>query len=498
MNLSTNSRDNPTQRRSAGILLHPTSLPAAKGKGELGPAAYHFVDFLAASGLSIWQTLPLGPPHGDGSPYQCLSVHAGNPALISLALLRDEPWMQGEQPASDPDCMESRDSVLNRARLGFLNNASSAEREGFEIFSAEQAHWLADYALFRALRKDNGNLPWTAWPAALRDRDPCALQGVREHLGASVAHIVFEQFLFFRQWQALKVYANRHGVAIFGDIPIFVAHDSADVWAKRHYFQLDETGQPLAVAGVPPDIFCSLGQRWGNPLYDWAALQNDGFSYWIERIATQLRLNDLIRIDHFRGFEACWEIPAHEPTGRVGRWVPVPGDALFQTLQDHFGALPLVAEDLGYITAEVEALRDKYHLLGTKVLQFAFDGTSDNPYLPHNYPVNCVVYTGSHDNDTTSGWLRNLSEHTRTYLRDYLDCRGELTAWSLIRHAFASVANLAIIPMQDILLLGSEHRMNIPGTADDNWGWQFEWRQIEPDLPEKLHKLARLYGRDTR
>lgn len=490
---------NPTQRRGAGILLHPTSLPAAGGKGELGPEAYRFVEFLAASGLSIWQTLPLGPPHGDGSPYQCLSAHAGNPALISLDVLRDEAWMQAGLPASALCCREERRDILEGARVGFLKNASGAERENFDIFHAEQAHWLDDYALYQALRKEHGNVPWTDWPPSLRDREPAVLAQARDHLYDSIAHTVFEQFVFFRQWRALKNHANRHGVLMFGDIPIFVAHDSADVWVKRHYFQLDATGQALYVAGVPPDLFAEDGQRWGNPLYDWDALQRDSFHYWIERVETQLRLNDLIRIDHFRGFEACWEIPAHEPTGRIGRWVPTPGDALLQTLQDRFGALPLVAEDLGYITPEVAALRDKYRLPGTKVLQFAFDGNPDNPYLPHNYSTHCVVYTGSHDNDTTVGWLGSLPEHTRAWLRDYLELGlesdSQLTLWSLIRYAFASVATLAIIPMQDILELGSDHRMNIPGTASGNWDWQFTWEQVAPDLSEKLRHLVHLYRR---
>lgn len=500
MTATATQHESPLQQRRAGILLHPTSLPSPLSNGDLGPEAYRFVDFLAAGGLSMWQTLPLGPTHGDLSPYQCLSVHAGNPLLISFDGLIEQGWLgpeiHAEMKSRPDDEPQWRQALLVKAHQSFSDKASVAERDALVAFVKEQSYWLDDYALYQALRRDHDHSSWTTWPTAVRDREPKALKEAHERLQPSIAEVSFEQFVFFRQWRALKDYANGKGVLLLGDIPIFVVHDSAEVWARRDYFQLDEQGEMLFVAGVPPDYFSALGQRWGNPLYDWEAMCSDGFRYWLERINTQLQLCDLIRIDHFRGFDAYWSIPAGEPTAVNGRWINAPGDALFQTLQEHFGTLPLVVEDLGVITPEVEALRDKYSLPGTKVLQFAFGGEADNPYLPHNHVNLCVLYTGTHDNDTTLGWFNALEEDTKNHAMDYLGHPTEPMPWPLIRSALASVANLAVLPMQDILMLDGAHRMNTPGTPDGNWRWQFAWEQVAPDLAERLRHFISLYGRD--
>ncbi len=378
-----------TDRRRAGILLHPTSLP----DGDFGPDAFRFIDFMAACGMAVWQMLPLGPTHDDGSPYQCLSVHAGNPRLISLEMLVQSGWLPAESPASDSteptDSAAHRSSCLTQAYQGFMQRASAEEHAAFKSFLS-QHYWLKDFALYTALHQENAARSWLDWPVLLRDREPQALEEAHQRLADVIEQICFEQFIFFRQWYALKQYANERGILLFGDMPIFVAHDSADVWTHRHYFKLDQTGHPLVVTGVPPDYFSATGQRWGNPHYEWERMQADGFQWWIERITTQFALFDLVRIDHFRGFEACWEIPAQNPTAEGGRWVQVPGDALFGVLQEKFMALPLVAEDLGIITPEVDALREKYHLPGMKILQFAFEGGPTNPYLPHNHKKDSV------------------------------------------------------------------------------------------------------------
>ncbi len=484
--------DNPaTVARHAGILLHPTSLPGAGGNGELGAEAQRFVEFLAACGITVWQTLPLGPTHHDGSPYQCLSLFAGNPLLISLERLAEQGWLSPE--ALRPP--KQRCGLLMQAQQTFFQQATAEQRAAYAAFRIEQAYWLEDYALYRALKQAHDERAWTQWPDKLRDREPEALEQARYGMEPLIEHIYFEQFIFSEQWQTLKGAANARGIRLFGDMPIFVAHDSADVWTHRADYDLDAQGNPHVVAGVPPDYFSSTGQLWGNPHYRWEHIAATGFRCWIERLQRQLQLFDLIRIDHFRGFEAHWEIPADHQTAMHGRWVPAPGDALFQALQQHFGALPLVAEDLGLITPEVHALRDKYGLPGMKVLQFAFDGGAKNPYLPHQHEHNCVVYTGTHDNDTTLGWFQSLPPEQKQYVDDYLGVPGEPMPWPLIRAALASVAHLAVIPMQDILMLGGEARMNTPGTIKGNWRWRFSWDQVTPDLSERLRHLNRLYNR---
>jgi len=473
-------------RRSAGVLLHPTSLPG----GDLGPDAFRFVEFLADSGFGVWQTLPLGPTHTDLSPYHCLSAHAGNPRLVSAARLVEWGWLAPADAAlPDPRAR------LAAAWRGFGARADAAAREEFGKFQHAERHWLEDYALFEALRKDLGGQAWWDWPAPLRDREARALAAARARLRDDHDRVCFEQFAFARQWQALKAHAHAHGAQLFGDMPIFVAHDSAEVWAHREFFQLDARGQPRVVAGVPPDYFSATGQRWGNPLFDWARLQADGFRWWGERLATALRDFDLVRIDHFRGFEACWEIPATDTTAVNGHWVQVPGTALFDALRGRFERLPLVAEDLGYITAAVHALRRRYGFPGMAVLQFAFDGGADNPYLPHNLATDTVIYTGTHDNDTTLAWFEALAPEAQARVREYLGSPAEPMPQALVRAALASVARLAVIPMQDLLGLGAGQRMNTPGTTAGNWQWRFRWEQFGSDLAPALRRMVETYGR---
>jgi len=491
----------PFARRRAGILLHPTSLPGPWGNGDLGAAAFHFVDFLVSSGQTLWQMLPLGPTHSHGSPYQCLSVHAGNPQLISIDGLLERQWLNEDDVAGlraikvQEDADEDRCRLLVKAYEGFCRQSTEEDRQALQHFIASEQSWLGDYALYQALRNEFHGRDWSQWPVPLRDRDPVALQQARARLQVAIDQVCFEQYLFFSQWAALKQYANERGVLMFGDLPIFVAYDSVDVWAQQHFFELDQQGQPVVVAGVPPDYFSASGQRWGNPHYRWQAMVADGFSWWLSRVAMQLQLFDIIRIDHFRGFQAYWEIPAGEETAINGRWVEAPGDEFFNALLERYGRLPFVAEDLGIITPEVTALREKYHLPGMKILQFAFDGNHDNPYLPYNHEHNTVVYTGTHDNDTTLGWYQALPAAARHYVDDYLGMPDEVMPWPLVRLALSSVAMTAVIPFQDVLGLGSEDRMNVPGTTAHNWQWRFSWEQVPEDAAARLRHLSALYGR---
>lgn len=490
---------NPFDERRCGVLLHPTSLPGPWGQGDLGPEAYHFVEFLAAAHQTVWQALPLGPTHADRSPYQCLSVHAGNPDLISPELLVGAGWLseaelQGLAHAAQGESID-RHRLVELAYRGFSRHAGDEDKAALEEFKRTHSHWLDDFVLYRAIRRRHGEVSWDQWEVPLRDRRPKAIAKVRRAMAGFMEQVSFEQFAFFRQWINLKKYANEHGILLFGDMPIFVAYDSADVWARRENFKLNHDGRPEVVAGVPPDYFSATGQRWGNPHYDWARLQADGFRWWVERMTSQLDLFDIIRIDHFRGFESCWEIPVEEETAVNGKWVKAPGRELFEALREHFGVLPLVAEDLGLITPEVHALRRQFGLPGMKILQFAFDSDARNPYLPHNHEPVSVVYTGTHDNDTTLGWYEGLSPERRHYIRDYLDQRSDDVPWPFIRCALESVARLAVIPMQDILMLGSEHRMNRPGTEQGNWEWRFTWDQLSARLTQNLAHLTSLYGR---
>jgi len=480
-------------RRRAGVLLHPTSLPGPFPKGIICHDAYRFVEFLARAGITVWQTLPLGPTHSDASPYQALSAHACEMSLLSLDWLRDRNLLRKPVPVFDA---ASHRACLEQAWEIMQDDGPAKLAEQFAVFCDLQSHWLDDYALFMALREQQGRRIWSEWPVPLRDRHTAALQVARESLAERIGFYQFGQFLFFQQWGELKQYAAQHGVLLFGDLPIYVAYDSVDVWARRELFMLDKQGRPRFVAGVPPDYFSETGQRWGNPQYDWKAMQAEDFHWWRQRLQTQLLLFDLVRVDHFRGFQAYWEIRANEQTAMNGRWVKAPGRKLLTSLQQAFPALPLVAEDLGVITDEVTALRERFHLPGMKILQFAFDGNPANAYLPHKHEFNSVVYTGTHDNDTTLSWYELLDDAVRRRVHEYLGCReDEPMPWPLIRTALASVACLAVLPMQDILGLGQGERMNTPGTTEGNWQWRFNWRQLSDALAPQLKTLCERYAR---
>ncbi|ALG67512.1 4-alpha-glucanotransferase [Beggiatoa leptomitoformis] len=487
----------PLTQRRAGVLLHPTALPTGVGNGDIGADAYRFIDFLADCHITLWQMLPIGITHDDLSPYQCQSVHAGNHLLINLQDLQEQGWLTTLPPVEDfPHARAYREHCLALAYEGFKQQATPLEQNAFSEFCAMHYEWLADFALFRALRLAHQNHAWWDWSPALRDRDPQALALARQQHAIAIKRCCFEQFIFFQQWHRLKNYANHKGVYLLGDIPIFVAEDSADVWAQRQNFLLDETGRPHLVAGVPPDYFSATGQRWGNPLYDWDFMQQDGFRWWSARLKTLHDLFDVARIDHFRGFAACWAIPATETTAVNGEWLTVPGDTFFRTILPTC-SLPLIAEDLGVITEDVIALRETYQFPGMKILQFAFDSDAYNPYLPHNYEVNSVVYTGTHDNDTTLGWFNKLLPAQRDFLSRYLHKQPDMP-WDLITIAFASVAKTAIIPLQDMLSLDTEHRMNTPSVTQGNWRWRFEWQWLSPDIIEKLAHLVSFYAREGR
>jgi 4-alpha-glucanotransferase len=479
---------NPLKDRRAGVLLHPTSLPGAREQGSIGRDARRFVDFLQAAGISVWQMLPLGPTHADGSPYQCLSVHAGNTSLICLDDLVDSGWLPAESACSAPlaDC-------LIQAKSGFEAAAGARETEAYAQFRKRHAFWLDAYSLYQAIRQQQDYRPWYQWPEALHDwQQACT---VRDEYAEGADQACFEQYLFFSQWAALHRYANERGLALFGDMPIYVAHDSADVWSNAELFTIEKSGALVTVAGVPPDYFSATGQRWGNPLYRWELLEEQDYGWWVDRFKTQLELFDLLRLDHFRGFEKYWEIPATADTAIDGRWVAGPGAKLFERLRQVYGDLPLVAEDLGIITPEVDALRLAYGFPGMKILQFAFDGGEDNPYLPHNHERLSVVYTGTHDNDTTLGWFDSLDEHGREKVDSQLARYRKDMPWRLIETALDSVATLAVFPLQDLLSLGSGARMNTPGTAENNWRWRFDWSQVQPDLAAQLHELIERYDR---
>lgn len=483
------------ERRAAGVLLHLTSLPGAQTRGALGDSARRWIDLAADSGFTVWQMLPVGPVDDSGSPYYSLSVHAGNVALIDLGelaaagLVREDAPHAGEPPA------HFRKRKLLEALIGFENRTEEPARADYAAFVDAHRSWLLDDGLFLALKAEHQGRPWWEWRSALRDREPGAIEQAHERHRAAVEQFVFEQYLFHRQWQAIRGRAHERGVQLLGDIPIYVAHDSVEVWAHRENFQLDATGQPLAVAGVPPDYFSEDGQLWGNPVYDWKRMQRDGFSWWGTRLRTQLERFDRVRIDHFRGLESFWEIPAGSATARNGHWRKAAGAALLEHLRQELGGLPFVAEDLGVITPEVERLRRRFDLPGMRILQFAFGDTGSNPYLPHNHERRSVVYTGTHDNDTTLGWYRSLDDQQRTRVHEYLGCGPDGVVHAMLRAALASVADLAVVPLQDLLGLGSEARMNTPGTTQGNWRWAFGWQQIPADFTTRWRHMNQLYGR---
>jgi 4-alpha-glucanotransferase len=489
--------------RTSGILLHPTSLPGSGGIGSLGEEARSFIDFLARSGQGLWQVLPLGPTGYGNSPYSCYSAFAGNPLLINCEILVQEGDLSAEDLIHDdvmtdrvdyPAVEERKLRILRKGADSFLARKDAPGRDEFLQFR-DTTPWLKDFVLFMALKEEFGGDCWNDWPAELRLRTPHALQGAACRLAHELDLLCYLQWQFFRQWRRIREYAAGLKVRIVGDLPIFVAYDSAEVWANPTLFKLDEGGVPTVIAGVPPDYFSPTGQLWGNPHYDWDALSETGYAWWIERMRTSLDLYDIVRIDHFRGFAASWEVPYGDDTAVNGQWVPGPGGALFLALEAALGKMPIIAEDLGIITPDVEELRDTFAFPGMKILHFAFDSGPDNQYLPHNHLRQSVVYTGTHDNDTTAGWFAKLPEHEQRHIRRYLGYQGDKIVWELIRTALVSVADTAIIPLQDLLTLGSGSRMNMPGTVGSNWSWRFAHGDLTDRMAERLSELAQLYGR---
>jgi 4-alpha-glucanotransferase len=490
------------QNRKCGILLHPTSLPGPEGIGSLGAEARRFVDFMALAGQSLWQVLPLGPTAYGNSPYSCYSAFAGNPLLIDLETLADEGDISKADmvqvlPADRvdfPGVERLKYSALCKGAANFFADGDGKRRDEFHHF-CDNTFWLHDFALFMALKDAHGGRGWVRWPREIACREPAELEKCLERAGAAIGEYKYMQWQFFRQWRAIKKYANERGIEIIGDIPIFVAFDSVDVWANPHLFHLDEKGRPTVVAGVPPDYFSKTGQLWGNPLYNWDVIAYHGYDWWKERMRGALDLYDIVRLDHFRGFEAYWEIPAAEKTAQKGRWVKGPGAELFNALIDALGPIPIIAEDLGVITPDVDALRERFGFPGMKILQFAFGSGPDNLYLPHNHIRETVIYTGTHDNDTTAGWFAALSKKEKRPVLHYLNSNGKDLVGDMIRSAMASVANRAVIPLQDILRLGSSARMNIPGTSSGNWSWRFAWDDLSTEHGAELHELTYIYGR---
>jgi len=485
-------------RRSA-VLLHITSLPGPFHKGVLGKEAYQFIDDLIGGGFTVWQFLPLGPTHGHGSPYEALSTFAGNPELIDLRECVSHGWLDSDRLDGDISADTHAHLRAKASDVFWDSLAHDAElKQAMTDFQQANAYWLDDYSLFSALKTAFHDAAWWQWPVDLRDRKPQAMDHAKnEHLQL-VRRAIFEQFLFDRQWHTLKAYAEKKGVQLFGDLPIYVAHDSSDVWSNRKAFTVNKMGLCDEVAGVPPDYFSATGQRWGNPLYRWETMQADDFAWWTCRVRRQLELMHMLRIDHFRALESFWVIPGESEDGIVGEWREAPGQALLTTLQRKLGALPLIAEDLGIITEEVTALRESFGLPGMKILQFAFGGGDDNPYLPGNFGADAVVYTGTHDNDTTMGWFDSADEHVRQHALRVLDATAEDMPWALIECVLESPAILAVIPMQDLLELGTEAKFNTPGTLDNNWSWRLEaLPDSDADCWRKTALLNRKHERTT-
>ena len=490
----------PLDLRRAGVLLHVTSLPSAYGAGDLGREAHRFVDFLAEAGFTLWQLLPLVPTHaGDGSPYNGTSAMAGNPELISLEWLAERGLLTAVELTAVREGRMTRGEARTHAVHTWLAEVEAGDRQGqrddFLAWAETQADWLVDYAEFVALHEAHDDRPWTEWEPALRDREVEALDKALAPLQDRLRVLQFEQYLFDRQWAMLTEYAAERGVLTFGDLPIFVSLDSADVWAQRELFLLDEQGRPTTVSGVPPDYFSATGQRWNNPHYDWDRMREDDFAWWRRRIGRQRELFDVVRIDHFRGFAASWHVPADAETAVEGQWVETPGREVLTALVDEAGERRLVAEDLGLITPDVDELRREFDLPGMKVLQFAFDGDPANVHLPQHHETNSVVYTGTHDNDTTVGWASELDDRTRVRVRQYTVGPQEDMPLPLTRTALASVARTAVVPMQDLLGLGSAARMNVPGQAAGNWSWQLRDLELDPDLAVRMRELLTRYDR---
>ena len=485
--------------RSSGILMHPTSFPGRYGIGDLGPEAYRFLDFLTETGTKLWQILPLGPTGYGDSPYQAFSAFAGNPYLVSPDLLLDDNLLHPDDLAEIPDFPQDKVdygwviswklNLLERAFIRFEREPElDSVREEYTRFCAEHAEWLDDYALFMAIKEALGGGSWTGWPQELKDRDEATLNKARAEYADAIVRFKFYQFVFFRQWMALRAYAVKKNIQIIGDIPIFVSMDSADVWADPELFYLDDQKLPTVVAGVPPDYFSTTGQLWGNPLYKWAVHKETGYAWWVKRFKAMLEMVDIVRLDHFRGFAGYWEIPAGNPTAEIGRWVPGPAADFLTAMKKGLGSLPIIAEDLGEITPDVFELRDDFNLPGMKILQFAFSDDT-NPFLPHHYPENCVAYTGTHDNDTARGWYASASESEQDFARRYLSVDGSDFAWDLIRALWHSKADMVLAQMQDLLSLDTEARMNFPGRLGENWEWRMNTDQLNDALKDKLRAL---------
>lgn len=510
--LEQNNKKKP--KKYAGILAHPTSFPSPYGIGDLDPGAYQFIDFLAASGLNLWQVLPLGHTGFGDSPYQPFSAFAGQPLIIDIDYLKKKKLLIDEDFSAMPDwdpekidygtLIEFKTGLLKKAYERFIDadytDDMSRDEELMAKFDAfvKNTTWLADYSLFMAGKDAHEGMPWYMWDDSLKK--PTARQKTtwKKKLANGIGYYNFLQFLFAEQWQALKTYANDLGISIVGDTPIFLAWDSADVWSNQELFLLDSKGYPIEVAGVPPDYFSATGQLWGNPLYNWKKHTETGYAWWIERIKYQLTVTDFLRIDHFRGFDRYWAVPYGEETAINGEWKPAPGLNFFTQLEANLGYhLPIIAEDLGEIDDSVIELRDKFGLPGMKILQFAFENPNENDFLPHNYTPNCVCYTGTHDNDTTLGWYTHAYEASKDKLRRYYSTDASDICWVMIRACFSSVANMAIVPMQDVLKLDSWARMNTPGVGEGNWAWRFKASDLSKQLSDRLLETSKLYGRYT-
>ena len=495
--------------RASGILLHPTSLPGKFGIGEFNDHAYRFVELLAEMGQKVWQVLPLGPTGYGDSPYQCFSAFAGNPLLISLehlvhsnalaakdleaALAEIDPF--DDHKVDYGEVIEFKYDLLHKSFVHFLQYAAPKDHAGFEKFCTDNKGWLDDYALFMAIKQAHGGEAWNTWADDIARKTSRAVANWKSRLSAQIQEQQYYQYQFFKQWNDLKAYANSKGIKIIGDIPIFVAFDSADAWGNRDLFYFDERGNPTVIAGVPPDYFSPTGQRWGNPLYRWDVMAKQGYAWWIERVRATMKIYDYVRIDHFRGFEAYWEVAASEPTAMNGKWVKGPGKELFIAIKKALGDLPIIAEDLGIITPEVEALRDGMNFPGRRILQFAFVADTSDNFLPHNYVRNTVAYIGSHDNDTTMGWWKALDAPIRQQVLEYTGTPGSEVNWELMRLLLSSVADTTIVTLQDLMGLGEEARMNFPGRADGNWYWRFTLDELTPEIKTRLKKLATTYGR---
>lgn len=491
--------------RSAGILLHPTSLPGKFGIGDLGPSAYNFVDFLKSAGQTLWQTFPLGPTGYGDSPYQCFSAFAGNPLLISFELLHKDNLLSNEELSNIPNynphkidfgsVIEFKYKILRSAFQNFKMRQKNFEDE-CGTFCKVNNYWLDDYSLFMAVKQFHCGVQWTEWDKSIAFRKN--ISGWKNKLKEEIEFQKFLQFIFNKQWTDIREYANKNGVKIIGDLPIFIAYDSADLWANKELFTVRKDGSLEVVAGVPPDYFSATGQLWGNPLYKWKVMEKDNFTWWRKRISKLLEMVDIIRIDHFRGFDAYWEIPGNAKTAINGRWVKAPGEKLFNSIKKALGDLPIIAEDLGVITDSVEALRDQFDFPGIKILQFGLGEHGDKKFLPHNHIKNCVVHTGSHDNETTRGFLeteRKKNSGIYEWAQKYFNYYGENMTYELIRTAYSSVSNICVIPMQDILNLDNEARMNLPSTVGGNWTWRFTWDQIHESLANNYKEMTIMYER---